>query len=81
MTVLAVCLTVVLAVTVLAFTSVVRSLIRQQARERGLLLDRLAHHDGRPFHEAPADRRHREQHQERLDAVLDLVASPEQYEF
>jgi hypothetical protein len=44
----------VLVVVVAVFASLLRSLIRQQARERGLLLDQMMHLAGRTWNDPPA---------------------------
>ena len=45
---------IVLAVSTVVFASIVRSLIRQAARERDLLLNQLMHLAGRTWQEPPA---------------------------
>lgn len=55
MTIVAVILAVALIVAVVTFTEVVRSLVRQQARERDLLLNQMLNLAGRPWQTAPAE--------------------------
>ena len=45
---------IVLAVSTVVFASIVRSLVRQAARERDLLLNQLMHLAGRTWQEPPA---------------------------
>lgn len=46
---------VAIIVVVSASASLVRSLIRQQARERDLLINKILHSTGRPWVQAPVD--------------------------
>ena len=67
-------LAVALVLTVAAFAGLVRSLIRQHARERGLLLNQLFHAVGKTWEMPPADNG-------AVDVVDDherFVRSPEQ---
>lgn len=55
MTIVALALVAVLAVTVVAFVGLLRSERRAHARERDLLLNQLLHAIGKPWQPAPAD--------------------------
>lgn len=49
-----------LAATALTFAGIIRSLVRQQARERGLLVDQVCHLSGRSWSPPPAAHEPRE---------------------
>lgn len=61
-----------LAVVAISFTGIVRWLVRQQARERELLVNQVCHLSNRPWQEAPA------YVPESLEDVPVYVTSPEQ---
>lgn len=67
-----------LVATVLAFAGLVRSLIRQQARERDLLINQLLHATGNAWQPAPAAEQRREQRERDLEAEIRWTPSPEQ---
>jgi hypothetical protein len=63
----------VAALTALALASVVRSLVRQQARERDLLLNQIMHLSGRTWTPPPAQREPRTETPRETIRNLDML--------
>lgn len=75
---LALVLAAALVATVVAFAGIVRSLIRQHARERDLLINQMLHATGRAWQPAPAVEQERNHRHEDDERTLRFTPTPEQ---
>lgn len=67
-----------LVAVVISFAGVVRSLVRQHARERDLLINQLLHATGKPWQPAPETEAQRSRLAERHERERSFTLTPEQ---